>query len=602
MNLIGSQTSIRAEAMSFSDLFEMGTFSVPWHQRHYDWDTPHVTALLNDIEEARREKRVCYFLGSIMLIDSGGDHWEINDGQQRMITVSLIVARLCRMAVDENPDAQRVKIALGKLFVVERDAVCSLDDADGYRARIAPPRNDLTRYHQIIRGNPIGTNGKLTSAWKEIDAFLTNRSLSDAYRYFDYLVKKTEVAVLRVPKVVDPNAVYETLNFRGKKLDDVDLIRNHLYSFFSDDADEHQREVVRENIERIGDALTRRGKSRNRSAEEYLRCHTQCLFGHMRSQHFYHDFRTKMREHLDSRRSSGRTDTAQVFQLIEELSDRAALRLFQMITAPGPDPEAVAEFERRAKTTGRRRRLAVFLRELRNYTVVQPLLFSMFMVYAKESDARRLKRIAKEINRSLGRLATFVLRTAFVVPKFVPSLYEADFADLARDMASAGKITEMELADLLRKRDAQGVLDDQQFRELMMRVKKMTGSLRIRSFLLGVNATFAGDFSLLNEERCTLEHILPTGDEHWNGWTGFEKVDESEYVHRLGNLTLMGPDDNRPGKRFNGSFKAKRGSYEQSSVAMTRRVAKWDDWNPDVVTERGDDLIERAIRVWTFEG
>lgn len=94
MNLTVPPTSIRAEAKSFSDLFEMGTFSVPWHQRHYDWDKPHVTALLNDIEEARREKRVCYFLGSIMLIDSGGDHWEINDGQQRMITVSLIIARL----------------------------------------------------------------------------------------------------------------------------------------------------------------------------------------------------------------------------------------------------------------------------------------------------------------------------------------------------------------------------------------------------------------------------------------------------------------------------------------------------------------------------
>ncbi len=587
--------------MSFSDLFEMGTFSVPWHQRHYDWDKPHVTALLNDIEEARRESRVCYFLGSIMLIDSGGDHWEINDGQQRMVTVSLIIARLCRLAFDENPDAQRVKIALSKLFVVERDAVCSLDDADGYQARITPPRNDLTRYHQIIRGNPIGTNGKLTTAWKEIDAFLTSMSLSDAYRYFDYLVKKTEVAVLRVPKVVDPNAVYETLNFRGKNLDDVDLIRNHLYSFFSDDADEHRREVVRENIERIGDALTRRGKSRNRSAEEYLRCHTQCLFGHMRSQHFYRDFRREMRAYLNNQRTSRRTDAALVFQLIEKLSDRAALRLFRTITTPGPDPEAVEGFERRAGTTGSRRRLAVFLRELRNYTVVQPLLFSMLMVYRRESDGRRLRRIANEVNRSVERLTAFVLRTAFVVPKFEPSHYEEKFADLARQMMDAGETSEEAIIDLLRECDVHGVLDDQQFRESMKRVKRMTGSARIRSFLLGVNATVAGDPSLLNEERCTLEHILPTGAEHWSGWTGFKTVDESEYAHRLGNLTLMGPDDNKPGKRFNASFNAKRGSYEQSSVAMTREVAKQDEWNPDVIARREDDLIERAIEVWTFE-
>ena len=588
-------------AMSFSDLFEMGTFSVPWHQRHYDWDKAHVTALLNDIEEARLEQRPCYFLGSIMLIDSGNDHWEINDGQQRMITVSLIIARLCRMAFDENEDAQRVKIALGKLFVVGRDEVCSLDDADGYRARITPPLNDLTHYRYFICGNPAGTNGKLTSAWKEINDFLTSMSLEDAYRYFDYLVKKAEVAVLRVPRIVDPNAVYETLNFRGKKLDDVDLIRNHLYSFFSEDAGEHRRDVVRDSIERIGDVLTRRGKSRNRSAEEYLRCHTQCLFGYMRSQHFYHDFRREMRAYLDKRRSTRHTDAALVFQLIEKLSDRRALRLFRMVTAPGPDPEAVEKFERRTKTTKRHRRLAVFLRELRSYTVVQPLLFSMLMVYGKESDARRLRRIANEINRNLERLTTFVLRTAFVVPKFEPSHYEERFAELARRMADAEEVSEKALSDLLRERDVHGILDDRQFRDSMKRVKRMTGSARIRSFLLGVNATFAGASRLLNEERCTLEHILPRGAEHWSGWTGFRAVDGSEYVHRLGNLTLMGPDDNKPGRRFNASFAAKKGGYEQSLVAMTKQVAKQDEWSPEVIARREDDLIRRAIRVWTFE-
>lgn len=28
--------------MTFSRLFEMGTFSVPWHQRYYDWEKGHV--------------------------------------------------------------------------------------------------------------------------------------------------------------------------------------------------------------------------------------------------------------------------------------------------------------------------------------------------------------------------------------------------------------------------------------------------------------------------------------------------------------------------------------------------------------------------------
>lgn len=594
-------TTIQSRALSFSELFELGTFAVPWHQRHYDWDRGHVTALLNDIEEASREQRICYFLGSIMLIESDGFRWEINDGQQRMITVSLIIARLCRMVSEENADSQRVRIALEKLFVLPPDQVCSLDEADGYRPRIEPPRNDRSLYRQLIRGSSIGTNGKLTLAWKEIDTFLSSKTIEDVHRYFDYLVQRTEVAVLRVPKTVDANAVYETLNFRGKKLDDVDLIRNHLYSFFSEDSEEPRRDAVHDNLEQIGDALTRRGKSRNRSAEEYMRCHAQCLFGFLRSQHFYHDFRHALRGHLEGERRRGSTDGEAVFRLVERISDPASLQLFRLITSPGPDPETVAAFERATKANRRRRRLSVFLRELRQYTVVQPLVFSMMMAWRSESDGRRRKGVANAVNRCIERLATFVLRTAFVASKFEPSRYEEGFAEFAQHTTVSGEIHEPDFAALLREGDSYGVLDDEQFREALERVRRWSGSAKIRSFLLGVNSDIARDFSLLNEERCTLEHILPRGPEYWDGWNGFATADASEYVWRLGNLTLMGPDDNKPGRAFNGSFEAKRSSFAGSAVAMTRDVAGWEDWDPEVVEEREGELIRRALRVWTFK-
>lgn len=595
-------TSIQAEALSFSQLFEIGRFSVPWHQRYYDWDKVHVEALLNDIEEARREKRVCYFLGSIMLIDSGHGHWQINDGQQRMITVSLIIAWLCRRASDENPDHQRVKTALDKLFVLPRDQVCNLDDADGYEPRIEPPRNDRSRYHQLIRGHSIGANGKLTSAWEEINAFLTTKSPESADLYFDYLVQSTVVAVLRIPRTVDANAVYETLNFRGKKLDDVDLIRNYLYSFFSEDSEKPRRDVVHDSIERIGD-VSRQGQARNKSAEEYMRCHLQCRFGFLRSKHFYHDFRRKLRGHLDGARRLRRwTDGETVFRLIENLSDPAALQLFRMISTRTPDPETVTAFESASRTTRKRRRLSVFLRELRNYKVVQPLLFSMLMMYRREGDGRRRRRIAKEIHKTIERLCTFVLRTAFVAPKFEPSHYEEDFANFSQRVAADEQISETDFTALLRAMDFHGVLDAAQFQDSMSRIKRMSGSVKIRSLLLGINSTMTGDFSLLNEDRCTIEHILPRSSEHWAGWHGFSTVDAGEYVWRLGNLTLMGPDDNKPGKEFNASFGAKRQSFTESTVAMTRKVAEeWKDWNPEAIAEREKSLIRRALRVWTFE-
>ena len=583
--------------MTFSRLFEMGTFSVPWHQRYYDWEKGHVTELLKDIDEACLEQRACYFLGSIMLIEAEGDHWEINDGQQRMITVSLIIAWLCRLASDENPDHQRVKTALDKLFVLPPDEVCSLNDADRYRPRIDPPRHNRSQYHQLICGQSIGTNGKLTSAWVEIQTFLAHKSPSDAYRYFDYLVQNTEVAVLRVPEKVDANSVYETLNYRGKKLDAVDLIRNHLYSFFSKDRDQPRRQTVHEGLERIGKTLSRRGKSKSRSAEEFVRCYAQCLFGFLHSQNFYRDFRRKLRAHLDRTKRTGTSEGDAVFRLVGRLTDPAALELFRLIGAPRPDPAPIAEFERATKTTRKRRNFSVFLRELRNYTVVQPLLFAMLMVYARESDKRRGRKIANEIHRSLSRLSTLVLRTSFAAPKFEPSHYEERFATFAYRITMENRIPEADFTALLRERDHFGILDDERFRE-SMRQPKLTGNVRIRNFLLGVNS----DTSLLNEERCSIEHILPKGREYWSGWRGFSTVDPDGYVQRLGNLTLMGPEDNRPGGRFNGNFGAKKGIYGESAVTITRRVAAAKDWGPKEIEARERDLVRRAIRVWTFEG
>ena len=583
--------------MTFSRLFEMGTFSVPWHQRYYDWEKRHVTALLKDIEEACQEQRACYFLGSIMLIESTENHWEINDGQQRMITVSLIIAWLCRLASRENPNHQRVKTALDKLFVLRPDEVCSLKEADRYRPRIKPPSLNRGQYHQLICGRTIGTNGKLTSAWVEIQAFLSHKRPNDAYRYFDYLVQKTEVAVLRVPRTVDANSVYETLNYRGKKLDAVDLIRNHLYSFFPDDRDEPRRQAVHDGLEKIGKTLSRRGKSKTRSAEEFVRCYAQCLFGFLRSQNLYRDFRRQLRAHLDGTNLTGTSDSDAVFRLVGRLTDPAALSLFRLIGAPRPDPETIAKFERASQTTRKRRNLSVFLRELRHYTVVQPLLFAMLMVYARESDRRRGERIANRIHRSLSRLSTLVLRTSFAAPKFEPSHYEEKFASFAHRITAENQIPETEFTTLLRERDYFGILDDDRFRE-SMREPKLTGNVRIRNFLLGVNT----DTSLLNEERCSIEHILPKGKEYWPGWGGFSAVDPDGYVQRLGNLTLMGPEDNRPGGRFNGSFGAKKGIYGESAVTITRRVAAVKDWGPKEIEARERDFVKRAIRVWTFEG
>ena len=222
-----------------------------------------------------------------MLVETASQCWEINDGQQRMVTISLICAALCRRF---PRGSQREGHALRILFDREANSTWTLDDAEHHYPRISPPQNDEMRYYQIIRGNTIGTNGMLTVAWTEIETFFSPMSFEKWEQYFDFLMEKLEVTCLLVPPRIDPNAVYETINCRGKPLDDIDRIRNYLYSHFNVAGDSQRKISLHKNLEMVRIVIPSTKKS-----AEYMRCHLQCRFGFLRKDRFYRDVREAIR-------------------------------------------------------------------------------------------------------------------------------------------------------------------------------------------------------------------------------------------------------------------------------------------------------------------
>ena len=564
-----------------------------------------VQALLHDIADAIKDNRQCYFLGAVMLVKAGANIWEINDGQQRMITISLICSALCRRFAREAPGSQHEGHSLRMLFVRDAYSTSILDDANRYQPRIEPPKNDAVRYRRIICGSTIGTNGKLTAAWSEIEKYFSGMGISQLKHYLDYILQRLEVACLRVPRSVDPNAVYETLNSRGKRLEDFDLLRNLIYSQFNADSELERRKVVHENLDRIRIMFPSTSKNRTVSskAPEYMRCHLQCRYGFLRKDNFYRDARASILAQSDkfSQPKKGVADYA--FYLAEDISSPESLQLYKVITASTPNPDFFDVFEAASRTTSSQRNLRVLLRELRNYKVTQPLVFSLLSRYTGERDGRSRRRVARIVHRNLKRLAAFVCRTAFVAPKFEPSLFESVFSNYARDIWQADDVVaEAAFLDFLQgcDRSAHDVMSNSTFERLLVNAR-MTGNPKIRLFLLGINDARQPDARLVNDRLCTVEHILPRAEEHWATWRGFDDVDKANWIDRIGNLTLMGPTDNKPGKKDNATFERKRDSYAASSLAITRSLATYPDWTPETVERRQDDMIRQAIRVWDFD-
>lgn len=589
-------TIIGAEAVRLSDLLHRGRFSVPWHQRYYDWKESDVRALMQDLNEAVTTNRDCYFLGAIMLIKGTPGRWEINDGQQRMVTMSLICAAFCRHFASCQKDPQREALALRILFDIDINSPCALGEAEHYPPRIAPPENDRVRYRQMIRGHSIGTNGRLTSAWKEIEKFLAPMDTNQLSRLFDFILKNLEVACLEVPGHVDPNAVYETLNCRGKTLDHFDLIRNNLYSYFNVSGERERRQTLHENLERIRVVIPAPTK-----ASEYLRCHLQCRFGFLRKDNLYRDVRKAIQNWAESSSRSATTESDKVFSLTEEITSGTYLYLYNTITAKTPDPDFVNNFKQSSGSVNHNRTISVYLRELHAYKVTQPLIFALLSWYVREHDGRKKKRIAKIVHKNLGRLATFVLRTAFVAPKFEPSHFETEFSTYAHKIMSADDIPNDDFLLFLKQCDSTnygyGVLDNTKFQHAMSGAT-MKGTAKIRSFLLGINTTFGRDSRILNPAECSVEHILPQSHKYWANWGGFPKTEHDEWVHKIGNLTLMGTSDNKPGTKFNDSFEAKQEFYAQSSIALTRELSEIEEWTPEAITRRQKKMIRRAVQVW----
>ena len=242
----------------------------------------------------------------------------------------------------------------------------------------------------------------------------------------------------------------------------------------------------------------------------------------------------------------------------------------------------------------------MFLRELNTYKVTQPLLFALLFRYAAETDGRRRPRLAKWIHRRLKHVTSFVMRTAFVAPKFEPSHFESEFSDLAARIVAAPDVYDVDVDGCLKDCDsAYGVVDDRKFKARMSEIE-LRDKKRIKRYLFAVNCNMQRDGDLMNESQCTIEHILPQSPRHWAGWGGFNESEPSEWVHRIGNLTLLGRHDNKPGESDNRDFLAKKSACSGSVIQISREVGACDDWSPREIAERQRRLADHAVQVWSF--
>lgn len=79
---------IQFTSKKVGEILRKGNLRIPSYQRPYKWDRKHIRNLFYDLQDAMGKRE--YQVGSVILHENDG-HLDIVDGQQRLISISLLL-------------------------------------------------------------------------------------------------------------------------------------------------------------------------------------------------------------------------------------------------------------------------------------------------------------------------------------------------------------------------------------------------------------------------------------------------------------------------------------------------------------------------------
>ena len=151
---------IHADLIGIGKLLKQSRFTVPPHQRPYAWVEEQVNDLYRDINDAQKRKGEEYFLGTIVLAKADDNRLSIIDGQQRLVTVSILLAAIRDYFANDGQTERaqdiereylskrdiRTQESTAHLYLIpeDRDPRGSLQIPPGVVSQIPPPaRQDM---------------------------------------------------------------------------------------------------------------------------------------------------------------------------------------------------------------------------------------------------------------------------------------------------------------------------------------------------------------------------------------------------------------------------------------------------------------------------
>ena len=205
-------------------LTRKGGLRVPRYQRAYTWSEREVRELITDLWGAfKRSPRAApfYFIGQIVLVKNAKGNFEISDGQQRLATLTMLIAYVRDRLPNRAKQYQQLIMDGDRPRLMLRD-----EDAGFYRGFVQEPGHMAEMAKHVETG--VESKDLLCEAAQTIDSELQGTSDSDLDAFFSYVASSCTLNVVDASARGCAQTVFNTLNKRGSPLSGADIIKSEL--------------------------------------------------------------------------------------------------------------------------------------------------------------------------------------------------------------------------------------------------------------------------------------------------------------------------------------------------------------------------------------
>jgi hypothetical protein len=545
----------------------------PIFQRGFAWERPQIIDFWTDITRALDGSPTPddYFLGLLVL----DDQQAIQDGQQRLATTLLLAAEM-HLQIDaakaEGPHNSQLAIN------ASAQISAALRQEPSTPLVISPEDQAVLLSRAGISSDAPESSKRLAAARKELEselaADLASRPTPDAKlsrlnQLGTFLRSGAYVVVLSVPPK-DAHNIFETLNTRGVRLSNGDLVKSHLISRATDTT----LAVAKWNA--ITKALTGANGRYESDLESFLLHYFGSRFDRTTKADFFADYRSAVAQ-LDA--------LAALDQLLE------SAKLYRALV----DPASSQAFW---TTIGNDTQEAV---EVLNGLGLKQLRYLLLAVLRDLAGKNPTPTARKRQRNAVIKITAWSVR-GLVQGQTGDSAAERTYVRAALAIRGGQLKSVAELKQHFLKEEML-VTDDKAF-EIAFRAHpfdRKNSHTRAKVILAALEHHKAGSKAgMAPKGTLTVEHVLPISPAAGE-WAAFEPEQRPSYTYRLGNLLLIDGPSGANDALGNKEWKEKKAliSGWGAQTPLTTEALRRKEWTPSTIEARTNALATLATSAWS---